>query len=160
MKFKSELNVHKEFDNDLLEKKLYEFESKWFNDHQVSIEEFLPETDHPHFNEILVELIRSHIELTSETETPSRAADFFEKFPQLNQDESARKSIVFEEYRQAINRGEDVSIEHFGKTYGVDFSTFHSNTPSSSASRNKIEFPRIGEVIGGFKLIGLLGRGA
>ena len=141
---------------DLLEKVLYDFESSWFKNRSTTIQEFLPEKNHPRYQEILVELIRAHMELSQDCDQPQTASQYFKQFDDVQFDDSAKKAIVFEEFRQASNRGGKRSLQSLGFQYDLDFSGFSSDGEPAK----KIEFPEAGSQIGEFNLIGTLGEGA
>lgn len=141
---------------DLLEGVLYQFESSWFKDNNTNIREYLPDKKHPRFQEILVELIRAHMELSQDSDSSLTAKEYFTRFSDVQFDDAAKKAIVFEEFRQACNRGETSSLQSLGFKYELDFSGFTSDVGPSQT----IEFPEIGSQIGEFNLIGILGEGA
>jgi hypothetical protein len=81
---------------------------------------FVPVPSHPHFNEVLAELIRVDLELRWRRGRPVRLWDYLDRWPILTSDSTLLAGIAFEEYRQRRLAGELVSAAEYGEEYGID----------------------------------------
>ena len=80
----------------------------------------LPSAQHPHRVAVLAELIRVELEFEWEAGRRPELADYLGEYPELPHDAEALGGVAFEEYRQRVASGDELSASAFAARYGVD----------------------------------------
>src|SRR5262249_18999188 len=87
---------------------------------QADLADFLPPADHPLFGEVLRELVRVDLEYGHRHGRPTPLAEYQRRYPQLFTNRDALQDIVFEEFRQRQQAGENPSPAEYHQRYGLD----------------------------------------
>ncbi len=80
---------------------------------------FLPKPTDPHYNEALVELLRTDLRLQWAHGKRRLLEDYRSRFPDLFADRSLLEKLAAEEYGQRLEAGETVAPHDYVKRYGV-----------------------------------------
>jgi serine/threonine protein kinase/predicted Zn-dependent protease len=103
-----------------LEERIEAFESAWKHDHDAAFAEFLPPRNSPSFLRVLCELVRVDLELKWEVGQRRDLEHYLGEFPALRESRAALEEVAFEEYRQRLRAGDQVSPAEYGQAYGID----------------------------------------
>lgn len=90
--------------------------------HVTDLAAFLPEKDHPRYNDILLELIRMDLEFGWTRGNPRNLEQYEDRFPEFFRQSQNLQAVAFEEYRQRWQAGDSVSPSEYEKRYDVDTS--------------------------------------
>ena len=85
------------------------FEEARQKDDTAKITDFLPESNHPHFVEILCELVCIELELHWSHGQARSLQHYRDEFPELFDHHACLQQIAFEEFRQRVQAGRPVS---------------------------------------------------
>jgi serine/threonine protein kinase len=117
------------------------FEEACARDGHADLEAFLPPTGHPLRLAVLRELVRIDLEHGWLAGRPTPLERYRQRFPELFDDPSAVRDVLFEEYRLRLEVGERAG----------------STEPAACGSPGRL--PEVGESFAGFHLDAELGRG-
>ena len=81
------------------------FEVVWNRDRQANIEDFIPDGDHPLFEEIALELLCVDLERRQQSGQEKSVEDYRRQFPHLLAQQRVLQRLAFEEYRLLKQRG-------------------------------------------------------
>ena len=154
----------------------------------ADISQFAPPTDHPHYHQVVAELIRVDLEYEWQDGRRISTAEYRKRFPEVLAKRECLNQIAYEEYRLRRFAGEAVPRDEFSKKYGVtveDWKELPVGDPNPSSSRGEDPspergaraarpgsqppswravgdeaFPKVGDCFLGFDLVGELGSGA
>src|SRR5207244_4301137 len=98
------------------------YEAAWDAAGHASIRQFLPETTHALYDQVLRELLRVELELVWQAGLTPRLDAFRSEFPNLFQNKQALADVAFEEYRQRLQAGERPSPDEYALRYGINTS--------------------------------------
>jgi serine/threonine protein kinase/tetratricopeptide (TPR) repeat protein len=138
----------------------------------VRIEECAPPSDHPHYREIVAELLRVDLEWQWERGDRPTLESYRQRFGDVLSEPLWLERLAYEEYRQRCAAGEATSPAEYLQAYGIDVahwplpSGVKSNHSPVSASVNSdgvdaaTGFPQAGESFLSFELVEEIGRGA
>jgi serine/threonine protein kinase/predicted Zn-dependent protease len=150
----------------------------------LDLRDFAPPADHPHYAEIVVELIRVDLEYGWASSDSDRLQRYCQLFPTVFGQQECLTRIAFEEFRLRQQQGERVDPQEYEARYGIDashwpsvtdsdistpFATQHaqfdalrSAAPQFALSLEALEheFPALGATVWDFQLEEELGRGA
>jgi serine/threonine protein kinase len=131
------------------------------------LESYLPEGDTKLLRAALIELVKVDLELRWTANQPWSLDDYCRRYPLLGSDESLPADLIYEAYRLAKQHGDNVSLEQYCQRYPrqqvlLQHYAQQSNdrTRSLSANGRPLGAPEVGETIGDFHLLALLGKGA
>jgi serine/threonine protein kinase/Flp pilus assembly protein TadD len=96
------------------------FEEAWQSQGPVPLEEFLPPGDHPHFLEILTELIRVDLDYGWKRGQAVSLTEYRHRFPEAFENDDSLRGIAYEEYRLRRLAGEPVSPGEYHDHFGID----------------------------------------
>jgi serine/threonine protein kinase/tetratricopeptide (TPR) repeat protein len=128
---------------------------------------FLPPPDHPHYSEVLREILRVDLEFARSKGTPRRVEDYRDRFPALFRDPTALRELAWEEFRLRRADGESPDPREYRERLGVDLPVPAGWTaaqrlaapPAAEWLRGRT--PEVGDTIPpGYHLREELGRGA
>jgi serine/threonine protein kinase/Flp pilus assembly protein TadD len=102
-----------------LEGRIAAFERAFARNSQVDPADFLPYLHHPQYAEVLVELLRVDIELRWSRRIPQPLESYLARFPLLQSDPYLLGQLAFEEYRQRVQTGEEVSPVEYRRHFGL-----------------------------------------
>ncbi len=91
----------------------------------------------------------------------TRAEDILARHPELDDDAAIR--LIFEEYNLSRDAGLDVSPSEIARRFprwGAELALLLDCQRLLDSAPARVEFPRVGEVVAGFRLLAELGRGA
>lgn len=108
----------------------------------VDLAEFVPPADHPHFSEILCELIRVDLEYSWHAGVPRRVEAYLQRFPMLQGDTQALAAIAFEEMRQRLRAGERPSPAEYQERLGVAPESVEVPLPADPVEASAYEYLR------------------
>jgi serine/threonine protein kinase/Tfp pilus assembly protein PilF len=101
------------------------------------LSEFLPDRDHPHFQTILVELVRVDLEMHWSRGKRKPIEEYLEEFPGLRDDSQALNDIAYEEYRLRCRAGERPPMCEYQQRFGLDVTDWsHVHSPGSDLLRS------------------------
>jgi serine/threonine protein kinase/Flp pilus assembly protein TadD len=104
---------------------------------QAVLAEFLPGPDHPHYQTILVELIRVDLEMHWSRGRRKRIEDYFQDYPHLRDDREAVSGIAYEEYRLRCRAGERPAPGEYRDRFGLDVAEWsRPHAPGSDPLRS------------------------
>lgn len=153
------------------------FEFAWSSGQAPELVEFLPDSRHPQFHEIHLELLRVDLELRWQNGCIKSLDEYRVEFPELLQDAEALGQLAFEEFRARRQAGESVTALEYVQRLGVDTESWprvatypqaaataersvgHSSGAELGAS-GEDGFPEVGSELHAFHLQSELGRGA
>ena len=154
---------------------------------QLDLRDFAPDSRHPGYQEIVVELVRVDLEYSWQTGRRTDVAHYQSLFPEVLHAGKPLERVAFEEFRQRRLFGESVSKDHFHDHFAVDTDAWPdlpvgesvneettmvcsesvlrelSRVDSERAGRlaaGQRQLPEVGERFLDFQLVGELGRGA
>jgi hypothetical protein len=96
------------------------FEEAWQHQPGLALADFLPEREHPNYDEILCELICIDMELRWTHRCAKTLDDYCAEFPLLFADRAAFHQVAFEDYRQRVQAGEWVTPADYARWYGLN----------------------------------------
>ncbi len=96
------------------------FEQANAGDQSADLDDYLPDSTHPHYSNILRELIRLEMEFSWARGTPRRLAQFQDRFPVVFEDCEAIREIAFEEYRLRLAAGERPAVSEYESRFEID----------------------------------------
>jgi serine/threonine protein kinase/Tfp pilus assembly protein PilF len=104
---------------------------------EAELSEFLPPPDHPHYQNVLVELVRVDLELRFRRGRRKRIEAYLEEFPGLRQDREALDSIAYEEYRLRCRARECPAVAEYQERFGIDLADWmRLHAPGSDPLRS------------------------
>lgn len=110
------------------------FESIYYRDGSVKLEDHLPSHDHPLYLQILKEMVCVDLEFAWERGETATTGDYLDRFPELRNDAYLLAAVVQEELRQRREAGENPKPADFERLYNVDLSEIDiDRAPDSSA---------------------------
>jgi hypothetical protein len=95
------------------------FERARADQQDVALTDFLPESLHPWYRNVLGEVIRVDLELNWKRGKPARVEDYQHLVPQLFEDRLLLQSVLFEEYRLRRQGGEYPSPNEYHERFGI-----------------------------------------
>ena len=170
-----------------LERRIAAFERAFARNDRVDPADFLPPPDHPHYRDGLAEILRVDIELRWSRRRPQTIESYLARFPILRSDPHLLGQLAFEEYRQRLQAGENVSPQEYCRHFGLSWEhwpapmeqpkddatcavscrpvggSFSRRPPARAEERlsEQTELPRVGDlVLRRFRIKEPLGRGA
>lgn len=114
--------------------------------------DFLPPVEHPHYLDVLSELIRVDLELGWNDGLQPRLENYRDRFPALFADRQRLGEAAYEEYRLRVQAGEHALPSDYARRFGIDISAWDDEPP-------EVAFPELGTQWGEFRLLRELGRG-
>jgi serine/threonine protein kinase/tetratricopeptide (TPR) repeat protein len=109
------------------------FERRLRTDPSADLAEFLLAPDHPDHLVELTELARLDMEYARRRSAPRPPEHYFDAFPALRTDQTARAALAFEDYRLRKLGGESVTPAEYASRYGVSTTDWPTD---SSAERD------------------------
>jgi len=131
-----------------------------------SLEEFLPPTDHPLYNEVAAELVRVDLEYQWQAGIHKSIESYRQDVPSLFVEPELLASAAYEEYRQRRLAGETASPEEYAQRYKIVTHDWPEDACPSEDIESEITaaegatYPEPGNSFAGFKLVEEIGRGA
>ena len=105
---------------DELDSFIARFESAHVRGPNVNLAEFLPDSDHPLYDEVLRELARIDLECTWTAGRPKQLDDYARQFPEFFQNLENLQVVAFEEYRLRLQHGDEVRTEEYQRRFDID----------------------------------------
>lgn len=96
------------------------FEEAFAEGRKTSIEAFAPQTSHPDYAAIVLELARVELELRGVQDGIDAVADYCRRFPAVFGERGRLSQIAFEEFRVRRQRGDDVDRREYSVRYQID----------------------------------------
>ena len=140
---------------DDLDRRVAAYEAAWNADEPVLLERFLAPRSSPIYPRLLAELIRIDLEFRWSRGERPRLESYRGRDPDLFADPSWVRDLAFEEFRLRRAMGEAVERSEYGSKYGVDVSGWPEPESAIVAAE-----PKPGEIVGSFRILSELGRGA
>ena len=161
----------------------YETAQAWTG--AARVDEFLPQREHPHYRDILVELLCIDLEYSWRRGTKKGLDEYRSAFPEILSDLGNLKVVAFEEYRQRCQCGTPVDPQDYHSRYGIVTSDWpmlgrmgdasHADGPGAQAEDISLDsirgdterlasavrkFPGVGSRFLQFEIVEELGRGS
>jgi hypothetical protein len=161
------------------------FETAQVRDGQARVDDFLPDEYHPHYGEIVLELLCVDLEYGWQRGSPQELDEYRAAFPHILTDPRNLKALAFEEYRQRCQAGVRVEPKEYNRRYGIAIGDWPAGPNVDETARvddksvatldvtlerlgddtdrltNAVrDFPTIGSRFLQFKLLEELGRGS
>lgn len=156
------------------------YEIAWVSGSVPRLSDYLPDSRHPQFQGVLLELARVDVEWRWKTSQPLPLDHYLSEFPALKSEPGAVRQLAFEEFRARRTAGQSVSAIEYADRYGISTSSWgvaHRNAPPVEPpgewTANQLDLPveqspspiamdrdGITRLLPGFQLLGELGRGA
>jgi eukaryotic-like serine/threonine-protein kinase len=155
------------------------FDVAWAEGGPPAISDFLPPPADPHFDDVLVELIRVDMEWRWQHGCGTSLEEYRRAYPVVLNDADALERVAFEEFRCRRQAGEPVQADEYARKYDIQTSKWSiiydgngACQPPAAASAEQesrlnghaptvaSEFPEPGADVLGFRLLSELGRGA
>lgn len=95
------------------------FEAAQASSQGVDLRDFVPAVEHPARLTILCELIRVDMEYGWGRNQPRMLDSYLEEFPDLRTNGECLEAIAFEEYRQRLQTGDNVTPADYAQRYGI-----------------------------------------
>lgn len=173
-----------------LEEIVEDFELQRARRSDLRIADYVPNANHPQYNEVVVELVRVDLEFSYREGQPRSLEHYLADFPDVLGDPEILSQVAFEDYRLAFRSGAEAVPSDYSFRFGIDttewpvwsrvFDTAHRVADggqdslvgwSGSLATSQLttaadlpaaddRFPRIGDHFGNFLLVAELGRGA
>src|SRR4029079_8913737 len=105
---------------DELDSFIARFESAHARGPNVNLAEFLPNSGHPLYGEVLRELARIDLEYTWTVGRPKQLEDYARQLPDFFQNLENIRVVAFEEYRLRLQHGDQVTADEYQRRFGVD----------------------------------------
>jgi serine/threonine protein kinase/tetratricopeptide (TPR) repeat protein len=113
------------------------FESANQGDDRADLSEFLPPAAHPHYLPVVQELVCVDLDYGWARGEPTPLEDYRQRFPTLFADSAAARAIVWEDYRQRRQAGQEPDPEAY-RQFGVNTNDFATAEAKSSPSGEAI----------------------
>ena len=128
------------------------------------LEDFLPPTSHPEYEQIVVELLRVDLEHRWQSDQPRSLEDYRERFPAIFQQPSLAEPIAFEEYRLRCQSGGRPSVAEYARRFRISTSDWEQRVPTcAEGSRSPTDidaYPLAGDSLLDFHVIAEFAQGS
>lgn len=94
------------------------FEAAQVRDGNANLEDYLPDSEHPLYRDVLLELVRIDLEYGWQRAQPQPLEAYQQRFPELFQDRDGLRTVAFEEYRLRQQAGENPSPAEYQRRFG------------------------------------------
>src|SRR6267378_7146930 len=108
-----------------------DFEQHYAQYGEAILQEFLPDSQHPLYADVLRELIRVDLEFSWENGSRKKVDDYLAAFPELRQQSEAVQQIAFEEYRLRQRAGENPSLLDYQSRFQVNTEGWAAAAPAA-----------------------------
>jgi eukaryotic-like serine/threonine-protein kinase len=139
------LTQEKPFQADELDSFIARFESAHARSPIVNLSEFLPDSDHPIYGEVLRELTRIDLEYTWTAGRPKRLEDYARQFPDFFQNLENIRVVAFEEYRLRLQHGDQVTADEYQRRFDID--TCNWPTPPRRVNSSTVRTRKSGDAV-------------
>ena len=137
------------------------FELVWNRNGEAQVERFLPDTDHPNFETIAVELLCVDLERRAQTGEGKTVEAYRQQFPGLLKSPRALERLAFEEYRLLRQCGDKVSPAEYARRYHIRTDhwpdAIQPNTSEDRLSGTR-PLPKVGDRFLDFEIVQQLGE--
>ncbi len=156
------------------------YEIAWGEGPAPGLADFVPDSRHPQYLKLLIELARVDLELRWKNSQPLPLDYYLITFPLLADEPDAVAQLAFEEFRARRSAGQCPSAGEYASRYHISTSAWIEANPRRSADQSQsqlenepfpsiapprsapseIELENIAQDLPGFQILGELGRGA
>ncbi len=101
----------------------------------VDLTRFVPERGHPHYGEVVHDLIRLDLEYGWAFQQPRALEEYQRQFPQAFQDRNQRAALAFQDYCLRLLAGERPDPADYQRRFGIDTASWQEALDQAHAAK-------------------------